>query len=75
MSLLARIKKIEAARGVGRINVAKEMTRLEELVLSGKAPSGKAPPAKTAKDYEKLIKECDNPELVELYRAAIRAIS
>ena len=70
MSLLARIKKIEAASGVGRINVAKEMTRLEELVLSGKAP-----PAKTAKDYEKLIKGCDNPELVELYRAAIRAIS
>ena len=70
MSIKTRLAKLEDALGTGKINVANELTRLKELALSGNAP-----PDKTIADYKKMIKECDNPELIKLYQAAIYAES
>ena len=70
MSVKSRLDRLENATGIGKINVANELTMLKDLSLAGKAP-----PDKTIEDYEKLIKECDNPELIKLYQATIKAIS
>lgn len=70
MSIKNRIAKLESALGVNIINVGNELERLKALALSGKAP-----PPKTIADYERMISECDNPELIKLYQATIRAES
>ena len=69
MSIESRLKKLEAANGITTVNVAKELTRLKELSLSGNAP-----PPLTAGDYDALIDGCDNPKLCDLYKSARRAI-
>ena len=70
MSIQSRITRLENKLGTTKINVANELTRLKELALSGNAP-----PSKTVADYKKMIKECDDPELIKLYQAAIYAES
>lgn len=70
MSIKARLEKLENSHGINTINVGNELERLKELSLAGKV----APP-KTINDYKKMIKECDDPELIKLYQATIYAES
>jgi len=69
MSIQSSIEKLENA-GDNKINVANELNRLKAL-----RKAGNTPPRRTVKDFEQLIKGCDNPELVSLYKSAINAIS
>ena len=70
MNIKSRLDKLEKSVGINRVNVANELERLKALRLAGKSP-----PRRTAEDYKKLIAECDNPELCELYKAHLRAIT
>ena len=70
MSIKSRIEKLENEKGINNINVANELERLKAL-----RKAGKSPPRRTEEDYKKLIAECDNPKLCELYKAHLRAIT
>ncbi|GFO75878.1 hypothetical protein BPLS_P3337 [Bathymodiolus platifrons methanotrophic gill symbiont] len=70
MSIQSRLARLENSTSINTINIGNELERLKALSLAGKALS-----SKTINDYKKMIKECDNPELVKLYQAAILAES
>ncbi|TXK95635.1 hypothetical protein BMR02_12515 [Methylococcaceae bacterium HT1] len=70
MSIQSRLARLENSTSINTINIGNELERLKALSLAGKALS-----SKTINDYKKMITECDNPELVKLYQAAILAES
>ena len=57
-----RIRELENASGINKFNIAYELDKLKKQVLE----------PQTIDDLEKLITECEDNEILNLYRVALQ---